>query len=153
MVAVAGFAFPSDTFRTNIEFAMTMGLPNEVENRPTFRWLTSGEFTPGDPSQLPYDWTATPETSSPAQIDDFQVLCGVQYLGASEEGTVIGVEEAVQARITLLDTQYQQLMAWGGRWPDQVILAGSLFNVNYTTHQALFDVDVYEMFLVAEDMD
>jgi hypothetical protein len=145
--------FQSATFRTDIEFAMQMGQVNEIQNAPTFRWLVNPSFSPNptDPTGWPWSLNAPINPAGPAQISDLQVLCAVQFGSDAEEGTVAGVEEAVRAQITLLDSQQKLLIAHGGRMPDQVLLAGAIYNMNYILQQALFDVDVYILYATAVD--
>lgn len=143
-------SFNATIVRAQLEQAMVMGLPNEPINQPTFRWLTPNDITPGSPSGNPYDWSSgTP----PTEISDLQVNCAVQYGGDSEEGTVAGVEEAVRAQITVLDTDMATLLAHGGRMPDQVLLAQSVYNMDYFIQEALFNMDVYILYCTALDAD
>ncbi len=146
-------SFNASTFRTNIEFAMTMGLVNEPNLQPTFRWIVQPSFNPNptDPAGIPWNLTAPVNESGPAQISDMQVLCAVEFGSDAQEGTVAGLEESVKATITMLDTQQKLLVAHGGRMPDQVLLAGATYNMEYFIEQALFDVDVYILYLSAED--
>lgn len=143
--------FDAATFRSNILSAMTMALPNTTNLQPTFRWIVKPAYTTADPAGRPYSWTQTAAGNSPSAIADLQVPCAVQIGGGSETGTEAGFENELNAVITLLDTQQAQLIAQGGRMPDQVLLAGATYNVDYVLQTALFSVDVYEMHLKAQD--
>ena len=141
-------SFNAATVRTELEAAMVMGLPNNPIDRPTFRWLTPNDITPGSPSGNPYDWSTG---TAPTEITDLQVNCAVQYGGDTEDGTVAGVEEAVRAVLTILDTDMATLLAHGGRMPDQVLLAQSIYNMDYFNQEALFDMDVYILYCTSLD--
>lgn len=127
-----------------------MALPNTVDLQPTFRWIVKQSYSTADPAGRPYSWTEV-AGATPTLIDDIQVPCAVQFGGGSDQGTLAGFEEEMDARITLLDTQQKALIARGGRMPDQVILAGRTYNITLMTQEALFSVDVYTLYLTAVD--
>jgi hypothetical protein len=147
-------AFNATVFRTNIHNAMEMGLLGTVVDRPTFRWVVESTYAPypTDPAGDPLDWSEPASVSGPSQITDMQVLCAVSYLGDNEEGTVAGLENAVKVSIVVLDTEKALLFAHAGRWPDQVLLAQAIYNVDYVAPSTgLFDVDVFTINATAVD--
>ena len=143
-------SFNAATFRSAILGAMTMALPNTTMLQPTFRWIVKQSYSSADPAGRPYSWTATPG-ATPTLISDLQVPCAVQFGGGSNEGTEAGFETELDARVTLLDTQQAELIAHGGRMPDQVILADRTYNIEYQTQEALFSVDIFVLYLSAVD--
>lgn len=145
-------SFLASDFRTNILAAMTMALPNTVADQPTFRWKTEGVYDQADPAGNPYYWGATPV--SVTVIPDLQVTCAVDISGSptSSTGTDAGEFTELTARITLLDTQYQALLANGGRLPDLVLIGQSTYQVDYMQPSiALYDVEVYTLFASSHD--
>lgn len=144
--------FVAADFRSRIQAAMQMGLPNASGDAPTFRWVEDSTYAHADPAGQPYDWTATP-TSTPTPIADLAVDCAVQFSG---EISVTEAGEIVQgsAVITLLDVDQQTLVSHGGRMPDQVLLKGIVYNVDFIPPpQGLFDVDVWTIYCSSIDSE
>jgi hypothetical protein len=144
--------FVGDAFRTAIENVMTLALPNNVQDQPTFRWVVEPTYNQPDPAGQPYYWGATPITDT--AIPDLQVTCAVDLSGSptSSVGTDAGEFTEITARITLLDTDYQTLLAHAGRPPDIVLLGRSTYEVDYIPMNiALFDVDVWEIMCTSRD--
>jgi hypothetical protein len=145
-------AFDDASFRTQIAAVMQMALPNNPADQPTFRWTVDPTYQQADPAGRPYFWGATPVSDTP--IADLQVICAVDLSGSptASTGTDAGEFTELTARITLLDTQYDQLLAHGGRPPDQVLLGGNTYEVDYIPmNVALFDVDVWEIMATSRD--
>lgn len=145
--------FNETQFRNQIRQTMTMGLPNTVSMQPTFRWVTKPTFSVSDPAERPYNWFTNPNASSPVNPSDFVTVCAVEYMGGSESGTEAGFINEIQAKLTLLDTDMNAVIAHGGRQPDQVLLKGELYQIRYITLEALFTVDVYTVFCTALDAE
>jgi hypothetical protein len=144
--------FVGDDFRTRILAVMTMGLPNTPADRPTFRWRVKPSFAVADPAGRPYFWGATP--IGDVTIPDLQVVCVVELSGSptSSTGTDAGEFTELTAKITMLDTQYQQLLAHGGRPPDIILLGEATYDVDYVpANLALFDVDVWIIMATSRD--
>jgi hypothetical protein len=148
-------AFSATDFRAGIELAMGMGLPTATANQPTFRWTLPGNYVasgPTTPAGTPWNLTAASAAPAPLSISDLAVNCAVDYMGSTEEGTVAGVENAAQVRLTLLDTDYKLLIAHGGGvLPDRVLLGGDVYIFDRHTQVGLFSVDVYFFYATAED--
>lgn len=144
--------FVGADFRARITAVMLMALPNTQADRPTFRWKTKPTYAVTDPAGHPYYWGATPITNP--TITDLQVVCAVDLSGSptSSTGTDAGEFTEITARITLLDTQYNQLLAHGGRPPDIILIGRSTYDVDYVPPNiALFDVDVWEILATSRD--
>jgi hypothetical protein len=142
--------FSDTVFRAQIRQTMQMGLPNNVAYQPTFRWVTKPEFVVHDPAKRPYNWFQSVEAGSPTNPSDFVGVCAVEYMGGSESGTEAGFINEIQVKLTILDEDMTSILAHGGsRQPDQVLLKGDLYDIRYTTVEALFTVDVYTMYCTA----
>lgn len=138
--------FPADQFRDAIRFAMTMGTPNKVADRATFRWIEERTYTSQDPAGRTYDW-ATPPAATVA-IADLQLPCTVETpKSTTEDGTALGSFDPSKATVTLLDTEYDALLAHGaGRLPDQVIIGQTTYVVRFEGDpMGLFDVDTHQL--------
>lgn len=137
--------FPANQFRDAIRFAMTMGTPNRVADRATFRWLEERTYASQDPAGQTYDWAAAPVTTT--SIADLQLPCTVETAKPTDvEGTSLGSFDPSKAVITLLDTEYDQMVAHGGRLPDRVIVGETTFVVRFEGNpQGLFDVDTHQL--------
>lgn len=138
-------SFVGDAFRNAILSAMTMGLPNTTSEQPTFQWDPEPKYAASDPAGNPWDWTATPTTSSPTPPSDLQVPCAVTYSLDQETGTAAGEINTEKITVILLDTQYNQLITHGGSNPDRIVVKGTTYTFDFMTLEALFDVDVYTM--------
>jgi hypothetical protein len=143
-------SFVADAFRTSIRATMQMGLPNNTANQPTFRWTERATFTTGDPSDRPYNWFTAPATPAPV-VSDLAVPCAVEYQGNAGQGTEAGFLNETMAKLTLLDTEYNALIAHGGKVPDQVLIKHNVYNLTYSHVEALFSVDVWTFYCEAED--
>ena len=54
--------------------------------------------------------------------------------------------------ITLLDTEYAKLIANGGRLPDEVIISGDTYVMDYIEPEVgLLNMDVYTMYATAQE--
>lgn len=147
--------FDAGDFRAQILQTMVMGLPNTLPAQPTFRWEVEGSYppitSPTDQSGVPYDANATAGSPAPMSIADLQIECGVQYMGAPEAGTIAGFENATQIKVTLLDTQYDQLLANGGNTlPDMVVINNQIYNIDRAEVVGLFTVDVWSFYCTAQ---
>src|ERR1039457_4369337 len=135
--------FNATSVRAALHLGMTMGQPNTPSDRATFQWKPQPVYAPkpAGPSGVPYDLNELP--TSKTAIKDIQLLCAVEYGNAAQEGTPAGFEEALKATVTLMDTEYTQLLARGkGRLPDFILLGGALFNIDYTVGPyAVFDME------------
>lgn len=142
--------FDPAAFRDGIKFAMRMGAPDAANERVTFRWLDQPAYTTHDPAGRSYDWT-TPPTST-VTVADLQLDCAVELLGGPSGETNIGTFDANKMVITLLDDDYEALIAHGARLPDVVLAGGNTYLVQYLAPPVgLFDVTVYRLFTESRD--
>jgi hypothetical protein len=143
--------FDAATFRTNIRFAMDMGLPVDPSERPTFHWKTIRTYTHEDSASNPFSWESTPATET--TFPDVQVSCAVTFGKGSEAevNTNVGEINATSAVLTVLDEDYALLTVDGVR-ANQVSLGGDLYEIEYVAPPTgLFDVTVYEIYCQAVD--
>ena len=134
-------AFNAADFRDNIRFAMNLGLPNDEESRPIFRWTVLRSYGVSDTGGNPYDFSEEPiETIT---HDDVSVPAAVEFsAGSVNNGTPVGDFVLVHAVITLLDEDYSLVDG-----ADQVLLGGNTYKVQYVGPPlGLFDVTVYQVF-------
>jgi hypothetical protein len=145
--------FDAAAFRSNIRATMSLALPNTVSYQPTFRWLIKPEFNVADPAGRPYNWFGAEAGDTPAAIPDIQVPCAVTYSGGSESGTEEGFIEELKVKLTVLDEDMNTILANGNNTlPDQVLLKDQVYEIAYIPNPvALFTVDVYEIYAVAQD--
>jgi hypothetical protein len=136
-------------FKAGIGIAMAMGLPNAVQLRPTFHWVVDATYADADSSGWTYDLGATPISWN--SITDKAVNCAVEYQGGTEMGTIAGFENAITIKLTLLDADYNLLIAHGGRPPDEVFIANATYTFDRIEQTALFTVDVYTIYCTAVD--
>lgn len=138
-----GADFDADAFRNAITGAMEMGLPADPSERVTFRWKTDHTYATADPAGNPYNFTATPVTTTAKA--DVQIPAAVEFISgrsAGMEGTVFGaIEDRPLAIITVLDTHYPLVQG-----ADQVLLGGDTYNIDYVAPPiGLFTVTVYQL--------
>lgn len=141
-------AFKAASFRDAIRFAMTMGLPDAVDQRVTFQWSTKKTFSVPDPAGNPYSWSDTP--TKVVTHDDVQVPVAVQFKAratGSADGTPFGAVENPQLILTLLDEDYAQVEG-----ADLVVADGSTYIVDFIKPpDGLFDVTIYTIYCKAQD--
>jgi len=146
-MAGSNTGFSADAFRDAIQFAMSMGSPNDSVDKATFVWRTKDGFASADNSGDPWDWSDTPVVDNSVEnvtLDNVAVefRSGLGDLTAR----AVGQFDNPGATLTLLDTDYAQVVG-----ADEVILGGNTYVVDYVTQVALFDVDVYQVFCTARD--
>jgi hypothetical protein len=144
-----GAGFDADTFRKKIRQTMMMGLPEKVEDRPTFIWKIKDQFAVAAPSGNPYNFAATPTVKDTAH-PPVQIPIAVEYASTSGRtmgGSPIGEFDNTRVTITVLDEDYELVIG-----ADQVKLGGNTYNIEYWAPPiGLFPVTTYQAFLVAED--
>lgn len=147
--------FSASKFRDAIHFAMQMGFPEDSSERLTWKWITQREFHKEDSGGLPYEWKAS-QVVSETVVSDLSVKCAIKFTatqsGSRVAGTALGVMDVASAVVTLLDTEYDLLLAHGGRLPDQAEIDGALYEVQFVAPPTgLFDVTVYDVYIQAVD--
>jgi hypothetical protein len=140
-------AFPADEVRAALRFAMQMGTPNNVADQLSFRWtaqpLVSG---PTDQAGRPLRWTQPLDPAAPPAIADKRVTCLAVQGKLGDDWTTIGPLDPTTLTVLLLDTEYDELVAHGGRLPDQAVMSNVVyFDVVEAQVQALFGMDVHRL--------
>lgn len=148
--------FNATQFRDAIRFAMTMGFPAETSKQITWQWDTAREFSRPDSGGFPLEWTAA-NVESFSDVSDIIVDCAVEYTavgGASRvAGTELGIMDVSNAKVTLLDVDYDVLLGHGGGvFPNKASVDGNIYEVQFIAPPfGLFEVTVYSVALQAID--
>lgn len=141
-----GAGFSADLFRSGIRNAMMMGLPQNSEERVTFRWTVKRTYGVADSSGMPFNFSDAPATEETKA--DVQVPAAVEFVGSTtDSGTSIGAFQTPRAVITVLDVDYPQVEG-----ADQVVLGGNTYQIDYVAPPlGLFDVSIYQIHCQAKD--
>lgn len=148
--------FDATKFRDGIHFAMRMGFPEDTEKQITWQWDTERTFTRHDSGNEPFEWKAA-EIVTETDITDLTVLCAVKFATSANStrvgGTALGVMDLSNATVTMLDEEYDALLAHGnGSFPDKAIMDDAIYQVQITAPPyGLFEVTVYDILLQAVD--
>lgn len=141
--------FNAADFRTNIRFAMTMGLPNTTAERATFQWDTAKTFTKDDTGGNPFDWTASPVTT--VTYPDVLIPVAVEIGGESDDNTNVGTFDISRAVITVLDEDFE-LLTVNDVFCNRVLLGDNAYEIKFVAPPlGLFDVTVYQIHCLALD--
>lgn len=143
--------FERDQFEFDIRSVMTMGMPNVVEDRPTFHFAETRVFASHDIEGSPFDWETQRVDALPGEEprEPTSVLCAVESIGQGEasEGTDIGEFDMNRARLYILDDEWALIDDFTSVW-----LSGSEYiRVKQLPILALFDVDVHVVEIRARD--
>lgn len=147
--------FNAAQFRSAIKFAMQMGFPNETEKQITWEWTTERTYLKNDSGGYPYEWDQSEVTSTTA-ITPMIVDCAVKFQpqGSTTRvgGTELGIFDTANMVVTMLDTDYDLLLAHGTTFPDKATVDNAIYIVQLIGPPfALFEVNVYEIYLQAID--
>lgn len=137
--------FNAAEFRDGIRLAMDMGAPVLEGERATFYFASTLVYNanPVDESNVPFDPTAVPVTSTPTPPK--QVTCAVEYFDAAGRPTDFGTIVPSRAEITLMDEDYAKVVDF-----TYVALRGERFDYSHTEYpSALFDVGIYTIHVTA----
>jgi hypothetical protein len=124
-----------------------MGLPSDISERATFKWLPVREFTVKDRSNRPYDWTDSPTTEEIHA--DVQIPVAVEYVarGSQSRDTAAGRFDPSAATLTILDIHYPQVQG-----ATQVEFDGNTYDIVFWEPPlGLFSVSIYKVHLSARD--
>lgn len=106
--AIPGFS--PDVFRTNIHFAMQLGLPQATKDRPTFYFRTTKTFPVGtvtDTEGVPLDPRIAATVTAP---DPVQVPCAVEFSAdRSDNESLVGTFRDTKVTLTLLDVDFAKV--------------------------------------------
>lgn len=141
-------AFQADAFKADIRAVMLMGMPNTVEDRPTFLFTDTRAHVDADAEGSPFDWESTPTVGEPPP-EPVQVLCALEPIGQGEasEGTNIGTFDMNRARIYLFPEEWAQVAEF-----TSVLLSGSEYvRTKELPTLGLYDVDVHVVEVYARD--
>jgi len=138
-------------FKAAIRGAMTMGIPNLVDDRPTFRFTEVRVFANHDNEGSPFDWEVVPVEPLPGfePKPAVQVLCAIESIGQGEasEGTNIGTFDMNRARLYLFAEEWALVEDF-----TTVLLSGTEYiRVKELPILALFEVDVHVVEIHARD--
>ena len=148
--------FPSAKVRAGLKFAMQMAFPEDSAQQITWQWTIKRDFKKQDSGGFPFEWTSS-QVQSQTVITDKIVDCAVQTKAPAGTtrvgGTTMGIMDIASATVTLLDVDYDALVAHGlGDFPDQAVMDGAVYVVQTKgPPEGLFDVTVYSIYLQAID--
>lgn len=138
--------FDGNAFRTGIRFAMTLGAPPESDEQVAFYFPTQLVYNrPVDAEDTPFDPDATVTRTQPPPV---RVPCAVEYRTADGEPAPFGDLTPAHAAIVLLDEDFVQVDGCA-----YAVLRGEKYIYRSTDFPSgLFDVGVYTMHFIAEDV-
>lgn len=141
--AISGF--DADDFRANIRLAMTVGLPPDSADQPTF--VFPGEVTntePADQDDVPFDPDVRPTVAPPVSL---KVPCAVEYVDNQGKVENFGLVVKSKVMLTLLDEDYETIRGFS-----YVVIGGDRFIYTKTeTPLGLDSVGVWIVHATAED--
>jgi hypothetical protein len=116
-VAGTPAGFNADAVRAGLHTAMQFGTPADVGMRATFVTLVADTTAaPADDDGTPFDPAASITVGTPKSV---QLLCAVEYVDALDKLTAFGYTTPARVHITLLDTEYSQIVGF-----DYVVVGG-----------------------------
>ena len=128
-----------------------MGMPADPNEQLVWHINPVVSFENQDPAIKPYDWSATPVVDQPGDPDHPSGIVAVDY--ALEFAATGGGESEVgrfdQSRltVTVLDNEYEQI-----KNADYAMIGRVYYEIKFVAPPVgLFDVTVYQIFLVARD--
>lgn len=142
--------FDPDVFRTNIHFAMQLGLPQKVEDRPTFYFREVREFPPGtilDSEGSPLDPRIAPVVTA---TDPVQVPCAVEFSAdRTDNENLVGTFRDTKVTLTLLDVDYEKV-----KNAIEVALGQTRYNISFSAPPiGLGQATVYQLFCFPKGED
>lgn len=143
--------FNAEKFRTAIRFSMNMGLPNSLSERATFIWDTQMTFPVADSSGKPFDFSASP--SSTTTFTDVQIPVAIDFLGRGGDAlsTRIGEMNVPRIVLTVLDEDFESLTQHDV-FANKVRLDDAVYKIDYVGPPVgLFDVTIYQVYAQAMD--
>jgi hypothetical protein len=141
--------FDAAAARAGILSAMSFGEPTRTEDKATFYFpktrTSDPTDAPVDQDDIPFDPTVP--VVAPDSKPHVQVPCAVEYVDASEQVETFGAARASRIKITLMDTEYQQVKGFA------FVVAGGDKYVYDTTEPpvALGSIDIWTVHCTAED--
>lgn len=140
--------FVAAEVREQLRTAMTVGLPNVVAQRPTFRFTPTKTYASADTAGRPWDWTAAPTATDPDPVrEPVQVPCAFEVGGQAVEYRALGALNPSEVTLTLLDEDWAQVEGF-----TEVDLGGNAYIFDHVDPPlALFDMDVMQVVVRARD--
>jgi len=137
--------FDATLFRQAITSTMEMGLPENVNERITFRWNPETTYETADQSGIPFDFTEEPLTEEITA--DVQVPAAIEFSNLREDGTPLGQFEQPQVIATLLDIHYEQV-----KGADEALIGENTYAINFVAPPVgLGEVTIYRIYMRAVD--
>lgn len=139
--------FNAANFRDIITSTMTMGLPNAVDERATFRWTPGHTWASSDLAGSPWDWSDPPETTT--TLPDVQIPVALEFTsrqsGSREEA--FGRFDASRAKVYIQDQHFDEVKGADIVW----IHDTEYFVMMLEPPVGLFDFTLYTLVLEARD--
>ena len=135
-----------------------MASPNDPTQVPTFRWDPVLAYAKADVGGRPYAFDGSAAPVSDTVITDLvldTVVAVIEKGIEGAEGTRIGMFRGQRMTLTVLDVDFQAIVAHGkGRFADAVMAGGTEYRVQEIPRpDALFDVDVWTIHAFAQGVD
>ena len=148
--------FSASRFRNGIQTAMRMGLPQAVEKRATFKWMSEKTFEVADTRNNPYDFSNVPtfEVARDELVASLTMPVAVEFFSTrtSSGDTAVGDFDVTKVKIILLDDEYVQIVDDNLGLPNIVTLDDSNYSFDFEQPpEALFDVTIHSVFFTARD--
>lgn len=141
-------SFDETKFRDGIIFAMGLGLPDNKDERITFRWTTKKDYPIADAGGNPYSWTSDP--SKIEKHPDVQVPAAIKFSPRTATGSDNGPFGQINnpiIEVTILDEQYELV-----KTANLIVLADAEYTINFVKPpDGLFGVTIYTIFASALD--
>lgn len=146
MAGPAPAGFNAARVREGIRRAMRMGSPNQTADKATFVFSRDVDVDgPVDPVGVPYD-VAEPAVADTTPDDIVKDVVAVELGGPGGRETSFGRLEENEAVLTIFDEDYADVAT-----AVAVRLGGDLYHIDSKEVVAMFDIDVYQLRLTAQD--
>jgi hypothetical protein len=144
-VAATDPNFDEQGFRDGIHFAMSLGLPVDDEDRPSFHFPdTSSVGSPVDDEGIPFDPNARPVVTRGQVV---KVPCAIEYVDAPGQVESWGIIYPSKVVLTFLGEDFELIRGF-----DYVVIGGNRYNYRSTRSPVAMDVvPVWQVECTAED--
>jgi len=140
-----GAGFNETAFREAIRSTMTMGMPNTVEERATFIWVTKSTHAKTNAAGRPFDFNQP--ALSVEVPEEVQVPCAYEFIDRVGHGTPVGQFENPRVKLYLMDEDYELV-----KGASKVRLGGNMYQINFVEPPvSLFLPTLYTLWLQSED--
>lgn len=139
--------FVAADFRATIRATMTMGLPDDVDLRPTFHFPSDDTYLSASRSGMPWDWLATPVANDP-DITPIQVPCTVAVAGTTLTLNAVAEFNPQTAVLGLCDVDYEAVKGFS-----EVTILGATYRYSkLESADSLFDYTLFNVAVIAKDV-